>query len=57
MHDSYEFGTGSGTLNDKGADIEKDRYGPWMLMAHRKPRKKKTNSTATFGDHVNRGLG
>ena len=26
-------------------------------MAHRKPGQKKTNSAATFGDHVNRGLG
>ena len=40
-HDSYESGTSSGTSNDRGVDAEEDRYGPWMIVARRKPGQKK----------------
>nr|POE70598.1 hypothetical protein CFP56_23035 [Quercus suber] len=40
---------GSGTSNDRGAGSKEDRYGPWMLVARRKPGQIRTNALATTG--------
>ena len=56
-HDSYSFGTGNGTSNDRGAGTKEDRYYPWMLVARRKPGPKRTNSTATTKNHLSHGFG
>ena len=56
VHDSYCFGTGSGT-KDSVAGREEDGYGPWMLVARRKPGQKKTNIVVTSGPQSVHGLG
>nr|POE91809.1 uncharacterized protein CFP56_64217 [Quercus suber] len=57
VHDSYCSGTGSGTKKDSVAGKEEDRYGPWMLVARRKPGQKKTSNAVISGDHSVHGLG
>lgn len=51
LHDSSCIGTGSGTTKDKGAGMEEDKYGPWMLVTCRKPGQKKTNISVISKDH------
>nr|POE95839.1 hypothetical protein CFP56_75947 [Quercus suber] len=57
MHDSYSTSTGSGTSKDRIVGTGDDGYGPWMLVALRKPGQKKTNLTANTKDHTGHGLG
>ena len=56
-HESSYTNSDSGTMKDRGAGMEEDRYGPWMLVARRKARQKKTNLAVTAGDHSLHGLG
>ena len=49
VHESYCTGTGSG-LKDSAAGREEDGYGPWMLVARRKPGQKRTNMAGTSGE-------
>ncbi|XP_023879304.2 uncharacterized protein LOC111991740 [Quercus suber] len=37
LHDTASTTPGSGTKKDKGADLEDDRYGPWMIVTRRRP--------------------
>lgn len=57
LHDSSCIGIGSGTTKDKGAGMEEDKYGPWMLVTCRKPGQKKTNISVISRDHSFHGLG
>nr|POF20885.1 uncharacterized protein CFP56_76508 [Quercus suber] len=57
LHDSSCTDTGSGTMKDRGAGVEEDRYGPWMLVTRRKPAQKKTNPAVTSEDHPLHELG
>ena len=56
VHDSYGTGAGSG-MKESAAGREEDGYGPWMLVARRKPGHKKTNMAVTFGDKAVHVLG
>nr|POE71751.1 hypothetical protein CFP56_31854 [Quercus suber] len=57
LHEPSCTDTVSGMMKDKGAGMEKDRYGPWTLVARRKPGQKKTNLVVITGDHPTDGLG
>nr|POF25283.1 hypothetical protein CFP56_48297 [Quercus suber] len=57
LHDSSCTGLGSGTVKDRGAGIDEDKYGPWMLVTQRKPGQKKTNFAVTSRDHAMHRLG
>nr|POF10944.1 uncharacterized protein CFP56_16060 [Quercus suber] len=57
LHEPSCTDTVSGMMKDKGASMEKDRYGPWTFVACRKPGQKKINLAVTTGDHPTNGLG
>ena len=57
LHELSCTDTGSGTMKDRGAGMEEDRYGPWMLVTRRKLGQKKTNLAVIVGDHSLHGLG
>ena len=56
VHDSYCSGTGSG-MKDSAVGREEDGYGPWMLVARRKPGQKKTYMAGSSGDKSVHDLG
>nr|POE60543.1 uncharacterized protein CFP56_65433 [Quercus suber] len=57
LHEPSCTDTSSGMMKDKSAGMEKDRYGPWTIVARRKPGQKKTSLAVTPGDHPTNGLG
>ena len=56
VHDPYCTDTGSG-MKENAAGREEDGYGPWMLVARRKPGHKKTDMAVNFGDKAVHVLG
>ncbi|KAL0016800.1 hypothetical protein SO802_003869 [Lithocarpus litseifolius] len=57
LHDSSCTDTGNGTMKDRDAGMEKDRYGPWILLTHKKFGQKKTNLVIPSGNLSTHGLG
>ena len=57
VHDSSCIEPGSGTMEDRDAGTEDDRYLRWMLLTRRKSEQKRTNNSITSGDHSSHGLG
>ena len=55
-HDSYSTDTGSGTLKNRDVGTGEDGYDPWMLVARRRPRQKRTNLTVATEDHAGHSL-
>ena len=56
MHDSYSTDTGNGSLKDRDVGAGEDRYGPWMLVARRRPGQKRTNIIVATEDHTSHGM-
>lgn len=57
VHDTHNTMPASGSLEDSGASTNDERYGPWMLVARRKARQKRTKNSVSPEGPTNVGLG